>query len=111
MSEGDSQIALVEGSFPLRGAGGPDSLWEVLRRLPALRWVALHLAVAGLLAALARAARLGPPRPDPASGADRPAAHAVALGALLERTGSAAEARDLLDRYRRWRGRLGKDEG
>ena len=33
----------------------------------------------------ARRTRLGRPRPDPVSGADRPAAHAEALGALLAR--------------------------
>jgi hypothetical protein len=69
----------------------------------ALRWVAIQLGVAGLVAALARAPRLGRPRPDPGSDADRPATHARAIGSLLARTGSVPEATELLDRYRRWR--------
>jgi len=96
-------IALVEGSFVMGGPQGPPSLWDLVKRLTALRWVAIQLSLAGLLAALARAPRLGRPKPDPASDADQPAAHARALGALLARTGSAHEAHDLLDRYRRWR--------
>jgi len=96
-------IALVEGSFVMGGPQGPPSLWDLVKRLPALRWVAIQLSLAGLLAALARAPRLGRPKPDPASDADQPAAHARALGALLARAGSAHEAHDLLDRYRRWR--------
>ena len=76
------------------------SLWDLLRRIPSLRWVAIQVGLAALLAALARAPRLGRPRPDPPSGADRPAEHAVALGALLARASAAREAHELLDRYR-----------
>lgn len=97
------RIAMVEGSNILAGAAAPPSLWDLLKRLPTLRWIAIQLGLAGLLAALARAPRLGRPRPDPASGADRPAAHAEAIGALLARSGAAREARDLLVRYRHWR--------
>jgi hypothetical protein len=96
-------IALVEGSFVMGGPQGPPSLWDLVKRLTALRWVAIQLSLAGLLAALARAPRLGRPKPDPATDADQPAAHARALGALLARAGAAHEAHDLLDRYRRWR--------
>ena len=66
-------------------------------------WIVAHLAAFGLLAALARAVRLGRPRPEPPSGADRPSAHPEALGGLLARTRQAGAARDLLDAYRRWR--------
>ncbi|MFI5455157.1 MAG: hypothetical protein ACHRXM_06860 [Isosphaerales bacterium] len=97
------RVALVEGSFVLAGQEGAPNLWDLLKRLPVLRWIAIQLGLAGLLAALARAPRLGRPRPDPVSGADRPAAHAEALGALLARAGAAREAHDLLDRYRHWR--------
>ena len=87
----------------LDGDGGTPTLWDLLRRLPSLRWVAIQVGLAALLAALARAPRLGRPRPDPPSGADRPAEHALALGALLARAGRCREAHELLDRYRRWR--------
>ena len=72
-------------------------------RIKTFRWVALHLGLFGLLACLARAPRLGRPSPDAPSDADRPAAHAEAVGALLERSRGAATARDLLETYRRWR--------
>ena len=97
------RIALLEGSFVLEGHAGSPGLWELLARQPILRWIAAQLGLAGLLAALARAPRLGRPRPDPPSGADRPAAHAVAIGALLARAGAADQALELLDRYRQWR--------
>jgi len=97
------RVALVEGSFVLAGRAAAPSLWDLLKRLPAFRWIAVQVGLAGLLAALARAPRLGRPRPDPVSGADRPAAHALALGALLARAGAAPEAHALLERYRHWR--------
>ena len=97
------QVALVEGSFVLGGADGDADALGPTAAAPALRWVAIQVGLAALLAALARAARLGRPRPDPPSGADRPAEHAVALGALLARAEAAQEAHELLDRYRRWR--------
>jgi Domain of unknown function (DUF4350) len=100
---GQLQIAFVEGSFVLSEEAGMPSLWQLMERLPPFRWVAGQMAVAALVAALARAPRLGRPRPDPPSGADRPAAHAEALGALLEASRSQAESLDLLERYRLWR--------
>jgi hypothetical protein len=102
-STGEEHVALVDGSFVLGGPETMPSLWDLLWRLPLLRWVAAQFGLAALMAALARAPRLGRPRPDPPSGADRPVEHAVALGAMLARTGSAQQAHELLDRYRRWR--------
>jgi len=98
-------IAVVEGSFVLGGAGEPLSLWQLLWRLASFRWIAAQIGLAALLAALARAPRLGRPRDEPGSGADRPAAHAVALGLLLARSGSPQRAREIVDRYRHWRHR------
>jgi hypothetical protein len=97
------QIAFVEGSFLLNDEAGMPTLWKLMQRLPALRWVAIQMALAALLAALARAPRLGRPRPDAVSGADRPAAHAEALGALLAASHATTESLDLLERYRLWR--------
>ena len=96
-------VAIVEGSFDLGGEAAAPTIWDLLRRIPSLRWVAIHVGLAALLASLARAPRLGRPRPDPPSGADRPAEHALALGALLARAKAAQEARELLDRYQQWR--------
>jgi plasmid stabilization system protein ParE len=96
-------IAFVDGAFVLGGADRMPSLWDLLRRIGPLRWAAAQLGIAALLAALARAPRLGRPRPDPPSGADRPVEHALALGALLARTGAADQAHELLNRFRRWR--------
>jgi hypothetical protein len=99
----ESPVALVEGSGVLADGDGMPTLWSLLSRLPSFRWVAIQSGLAALLAALARAPRLGRPRPVPPSGADRPAEHALALGALLARTGAAQDARDLVAEYRRWR--------
>jgi hypothetical protein len=96
------RVALAEGSFLLDNAED-QTIWKLFMRVPALRWVGIQLGLAGLFAALARAPRLGRPRPDPASGAARPAAHAEALGALLARAGALTEAQDLINRYRLWR--------
>jgi hypothetical protein len=100
---GGQQVALVEGTNLLGNRERSPTIWELLKRLPELRWAAIHLGLAGLIAALARAPRLGRPRPEAPSGVDRPAAHAEALGALLARSGAAAEATEILERYRRWR--------
>ena len=97
------QVAMVEGPFVLEGEASALSIWALLRRIPTLRWVVIQMGLAALVAALARAPRLGRPRPDPPSGADRPAQHALALGALLARANAAPEAHELLDRYQRWR--------
>lgn len=84
------------------GSDGPPGMFHLLGIYP-FDWIAAHLAVLGLAAALARAVRLGRPRPEPPSGADRPAAHPEALGGLLARTRREDAARELLEAYRRWR--------
>jgi len=95
------RVAFVEGASVL-GAGAQPSVFALLDVSPFGR-VAGQLLALGLAACLARAPRLGRPLPEPASGADRPVAHAEAIGALLARTGEAAEARAILDAYRHWR--------
>jgi hypothetical protein len=97
------RIAFVSGSYPFGGPQGPPGLIEWITEDPTTRWVALQLALFGLIACLARAPILGRPRPEPAADVDRPAAHAEALGALLERGKNAEAARNLLAAYRRWR--------
>jgi hypothetical protein len=96
-------VAFVEGSFVMDGEQETITLWKLMQRLLSFRWVAIQMALAGAVAALARAPRLGRPRPDPVSGADRPAAHAEALGALLARGRATSESHELLEQYRRWR--------
>jgi hypothetical protein len=103
ITDDTSETALVEGPNVLGADAGAMSIWSLMRRIPSLRWVMLQAGLAALLAALARAPRLGRPRPDPPSGADRPAEHAVALGTLLARARAAPEAHELLERYQRWR--------
>jgi hypothetical protein len=97
------EVAFVEGPFVMAGEEGTTTIWALMKRLPSFRWVAIQMALAGIFAALARAPRLGRPRPDPLSGADRPAAHAEALGALLAAGRSTKESLELLERYRQWR--------
>jgi hypothetical protein len=99
---GVTQVAIVEGSWLFQEAESP-TLWDLLKRIWAFRWVVFQVSVAALAATLARAPRLGRPRPPMPSASDRPAEHALALGALLKRAASPANARELLERYRRWR--------
>jgi hypothetical protein len=99
------RIALVEGSFVLEEAQQPLSVWQLLQRLASFRWIAIQIGIAAIFAALARAPRLGRPRDVPRARADRPAAHAEALGALLARSGSPQRAREIIDHYRLWRHR------
>lgn len=68
-----------------------------------MAWVVAHLAGFGLLGALALATRLGPPRPEAPSDAERPVAHAEALGDLLAKSRDEESARAQLETYRRWR--------
>jgi hypothetical protein len=100
---GPRRVAVVEGVAPLGEPEAPPTLLDLVGRIDGFRWAAIQLGVLGLLACLARAPRLGRPRPEPPGDADRPAAHAEALGALLERSRSPATAREILDRYRSWR--------
>lgn len=95
-------VAFVEGYFVVGEVPTQPSVFALLK-VPPFGWVVAQLFALGLAACLARAPRLGRPRPEPPSGEDRPAAHPEALGALLAQTGQAAEARALLAAYRRWR--------
>ena len=103
IGEEPRRVAFVEGPLLLGGPESPPTLIDLIVRIRTFRWVALHLGLFGLLACLARAPRLGRPIPDPPSDADRPAAHAEAVGTLLERSRGEATAKELLETYRRWR--------
>jgi hypothetical protein len=113
--DGPRRVVFVEGAAPwdeeeALGEGGLPTGLSLWSRLERLRWVAGHWIAFAVLACLAAAVRLGRPRPEPASGLDRPSAHAEALGDLIARTGDRDAARAILARYRRWRqGR--RDEG
>jgi hypothetical protein len=100
---GRRHVAFVDGPIVLGGNPAPPTLFDLLERIASFRWAAIHLGLFGLLASLARAPRLGRARPDPPSDSDRPAAHAEALGALLERGKDVTSARKLRETYRRWR--------
>ena len=87
----DRSVAMVEGSSVL-GDGEMPTLWDLLRRLPAF-------ALGGDPGRPGRAHGDAGARPGwaararaPPSGADRPAEHALALGALLARAGAAADS-------------------
>lgn len=95
-------VAFVEGGNILAGAPSAPSGFALLF-VPPFGWVVGQLLVLGLAACLARAPRLGRPRPGPPSGEDRPVAHPEALGALMARAGQASDARTILESYRRWR--------
>jgi hypothetical protein len=97
------RVAFVDGPAALGGPRPPPNLFDLLGRISSFRWAAVHLGLFALIAALARAPRLGRPRPDPRPDTDRPAAHAEALGALLERTRDPEAAAALLAAYRRGR--------
>ncbi|QDV34199.1 DUF4350 domain-containing protein [Tautonia plasticadhaerens] len=96
-------VAFVEGSFLLGEETPMPTPWDVIRQIPALGVVAGHFLALALAAALSRAVILGRPRPAPSSGADRPRAHAEALGDLMARVGGDRAARAILASYRRWR--------
>lgn len=96
---GPQRIVFVEGAFPLdlrRESSG-------LVLPPSMRSVVAHLLAFALIGCLARTARLGRPRAPAPSDAERPVAHAEALGDLLAKTGEAQAARALIETYRRWR--------
>ena len=103
IGEPPRRVAFVEGAHPFAEGPGMPTPLEVIRAVPALGVAAGHFIVMALAAALARAVILGRPRAAPPSGADRPRAHAEALGHLLDRVGTPASARVLLESYRRWR--------
>ncbi|WP_406701055.1 hypothetical protein V5E97_19910 [Singulisphaera sp. Ch08] len=95
-------VAFVEGRYLLNDAPTSPSVFSLLKIRP-FGWVVAQLLILGLAACLARAPRLGRPRPEPSSGEDRPVAHPEAIGSLLARTGQVSDARALLETYRRWR--------
>ncbi|MEO6809997.1 MAG: hypothetical protein ABI353_12865 [Isosphaeraceae bacterium] len=97
------QVAFVESRSPTDPAGERSPSVFSLLWIEPFGWIAAHLGAFGLLTALVAAARLGRARPEPPAGADRPAAHAEALGDLLARSRDADAARTHLDAYRRWR--------
>lgn len=98
-----ARVAFVEGRFVAGEPVGMPSIWSMLQRLWEFRAIAFQMLLLGLAVCLARAARLGRPRPEPSAGGDRPVAHPEALGALLARTRQAGDARAILEAYRRWR--------
>jgi hypothetical protein len=102
VDEAPRRVAFVEGQSVLGDAPGPRSVFELLW-VPPFGRVAAQMLALGFAACLARAPRLGRPRPEPASDIDRPAAHAEALGALLYRTGQPVQARARLEAFRQWR--------
>jgi hypothetical protein len=97
------RVAFVDGPSVIGEPEPPPTLLNLIERITSFRWVAMHFALFGVLACLARAPRLGRARPDPPSDADRPAAHAEALGSLLARSKASDAAAALLASYRRWR--------
>lgn len=96
------RIAFVEGSNLDSEPRTMPSVFSLLKIDP-FGFIAAHVVVLGLAGCLAWAPRLGRPRAAAPSEAERPVAHPEALGALLERTRRAEEARSLLEAYRRWR--------
>jgi hypothetical protein len=101
--EAGRNVAFVEGRFVAGEPASGPTIWSMLRRVWEFRAIAFQMLLLGLAVCLARAARLGRPRGETSAGADRPVAHAEALGALLARTRQAGDARAVLDAYRRWR--------
>ena len=97
------RVAFVDGFSVLSGPSPPPSTLRFATAHPQLSlgghsaWPVWPAGLPG------PAPRLGRPRSDPASDSDRPAAHAEALGRLLEKSKSPEAARDLLESYRRWR--------
>ena len=106
VGESPRKVAFVEGDS-LLGSGPPAQSIFALLRVPPFGWVAAQMFALGLAGCLARAPRLGRARLDPPSDADRPAAHAEALGSLLARTGQPEQARAALDAFRQWRKKAG----
>jgi hypothetical protein len=110
VGESQRRVAFVEGMSIL--GEGPDGQSVLgIPPVPPFPWVAAQMFALALAACLALAPRLGRARPDPPSDADRPAAHAEALGALLARTGQSAPARAVLDTFRQWRKKAGGSGG
>ena len=103
IGEAPRRVLFLEGR-ELTGQQGPvDHSPFALFGVAPLGLIFGHWVAVLLLLALSKAVLLGRPRPAPSVGADRPAAHAEALGNLLAKTRDAEAARTLLDTYRRWR--------
>lgn len=96
-------IAFAESAFGEDEEAASPSIFSIFERVMSIRWVMIQMLVLGLAACLWRAPRLGRARSEPPSDADRPAAHAEALGALMARLRKTSDARAILDAYRRWR--------
>ena len=96
-------VAFVEGRNLLSEPAGNPTIWDLFLRVTSFRWVAIQMGILGLVACLARAPRLGRPRPEATGHLDRPSAHAEALGELLARTRSSELSERALDEYRSWR--------
>ncbi len=99
VGEEPRDVVFVQGSF-LLDSSRPKSQ---LPLTPAMRWVLYHILAFALIGCLARTARLGRPRPAPVSDAERPVAHAEALGDLLAKTRDTTFAQTQIETYRRWR--------
>jgi hypothetical protein len=95
------RTVFVEGHSPAADHS-PPGLFDILFVDP-IGWIGGHVIALGLIGGLAMAVRLGRPRGAPPSGADRPVAHAEALGELLARTSDLPSAQRQIDQYRRWR--------
>ena len=100
--EESRRVAFVEGPASTDKSMHAPSMFDLLFVDP-LGWIGGHLIALGLIGGLAAAVRLGRARGEPPSGADRPVAHAEALGGLLSRTRDMASALAELETYRRWR--------
>ena len=96
-------VAFVEGASPVVEDGEAGENPFRLLGVPPFDVISPHLLGFLLLLALAHAARLGRPLPEPPSGIERPSAHPEALGSLLAKTDRGDAARFLLETYRRWR--------
>ncbi len=96
------RVLFLEG-WRLSEQEGAEGSPFALLKVPPMGLIFGHWAAVLLLLALSKAVILGRPRSAPPAGADRPAAHAEALGHLLMKTRDIHAARALLDVYRRWR--------
>lgn len=95
------KIVFIEGPFPLLDL--PNSNLFRLLFVDPLTYVIPHLILLGILAVAARAVRLGRPRAERITNAERPAAHAEALGDLMSRGRDERDARAQVVHYRQWR--------
>ncbi len=95
------QVVFITGRSPAREPENPSSLWLIQR--PPFSWIAAQALAFALGLALFLGFRPGRIRRFASTADRRPVKHAEALGDQLARTGQVSVARDVLDRYRRWR--------